>query len=183
MTFETAGQTIRSGGTMAELGEAIGVLISSPGSSIIDLLLALKHGGFVAEQAALALYKRLNRKLPADHKNLETKLHSWLEWLESDRSDCESEWDDTPEGRIAREKHAELVDLLTYALKREERLILLLYYYEEMTFEQIGLVLEMDVSRVQSIYRELLAFLRRVYLRDAKPAQRLFSDLAATKRA
>jgi len=179
MTLQTARQLLRAGGNLADLGEAIGVVVSSPQSSVVDLLLSLKHGGFVAEQASLALYKRLGRKIPSDRGRLQTDLPRWLEWMESDRSDTVDDVSaSTPDGQIAKVKRAELHELLTYSLDRTERLVLVLYYYEEMNFAEIGLVLDMEPSRVQIVYQRILAFLRRVFLRDAKPAQRLFSDLA-----
>ena len=42
----------------------------------------------------------------------------------------------------------DLKDLVTRGLSRAERLILILYYYEEMTMKEIGLTLDLSESRV-----------------------------------
>lgn len=49
---------LHKGGSMVELAEAIGVVISDSASTLDDIRLGLRYPGFVAEQAALALSKR-----------------------------------------------------------------------------------------------------------------------------
>lgn len=51
-------------------------------------------------------------------------------------------------------------DLITKGLSRAERLILLLYYYEEMTMKEIGLTLDLSESRVSQMHSAILARLR-----------------------
>lgn len=53
-----------------------------------------------------------------------------------------------------------LADHITNALAREERLVLELYYYEEMTMAEIGSVLDLSESRVSQIHKEILNRLR-----------------------
>ena len=53
-----------------------------------------------------------------------------------------------------------LTDFVTRGLSREERLVLLLYYYEELTMAEIGVVLDLSESRVSQIHKDVLARLR-----------------------
>jgi RNA polymerase sigma factor for flagellar operon FliA len=52
---------------------------------------------------------------------------------------------------------------LTKGLAREERLVLTLYYYEELTMAEIGAVLNLSESRVSQIHKEILQRLRQRY--------------------
>ncbi|MEK7468263.1 MAG: FliA/WhiG family RNA polymerase sigma factor [Planctomycetota bacterium] len=54
----------------------------------------------------------------------------------------------------------ELVDLITKGLSRKERLILLLYYYEELTMKEIGATLDLSESRVCQIHAKIVARLK-----------------------
>jgi RNA polymerase sigma factor for flagellar operon FliA len=51
-------------------------------------------------------------------------------------------------------------DLITKGLSRAERLILLLYYYEEMTMKEIGQTLDLSESRVSQMHSAILGRLR-----------------------
>ena len=51
-------------------------------------------------------------------------------------------------------------DLITKGLSRAERLILLLYYYEEMTMKEIGATLDLSESRVSQMHSAILTRLR-----------------------
>ncbi len=53
-----------------------------------------------------------------------------------------------------------LTDHITKGLAREERLVLVLYYYEGMTMAEIGLVLDLSESRVSQIHKEIIERLR-----------------------
>ncbi len=54
-----------------------------------------------------------------------------------------------------------LTDYITRGLSREERLVLVLYYYEDLTMAEIGLVLNLSESRVSQIHKEILGRLRQ----------------------
>lgn len=53
-----------------------------------------------------------------------------------------------------------LTEYLTKGLAREERLVIILYYFEEMTMAEIGSVLNLSESRVSQIHKEILQRLR-----------------------
>jgi RNA polymerase sigma factor for flagellar operon FliA len=63
----------------------------------------------------------------------------------------------TPLGEIQRR---DLKDLLTKGLNRAERLIVVLYYYEEMTMKEIGMTLDLSESRVSQMHSSILARLK-----------------------
>ncbi|MEK7756289.1 MAG: sigma-70 family RNA polymerase sigma factor [Planctomycetota bacterium] len=62
-----------------------------------------------------------------------------------------------PAVKVSREL---LTNYLTRGLAREERLVLVLYYFEEMTMAEIGNVLALSESRVSQIHKEILQRLR-----------------------
>jgi len=63
-----------------------------------------------------------------------------------------------PAVKVAREL---LTEHLTKGLSREERLVVELYYFEEMTMAEIGHVLDLSESRVSQIHKEILQRLRQ----------------------
>lgn len=50
----------------------------------------------------------------------------------------------------------DLKELITRGLSRAERLILILYYYEEMTMKEIGMTLDLSESRVSQMHSAIL---------------------------
>lgn len=63
-----------------------------------------------------------------------------------------------PAAKVSREL---LTDYIARGLNREERLVLILYYYEELTMAEIGLVLDLSESRVSQIHKDVLQRLRQ----------------------
>jgi RNA polymerase sigma factor FliA len=62
-----------------------------------------------------------------------------------------------PSARMARQM---LTNFLTRGLSREERLVLILYYYEDLTMAEIGVVLDLSESRVSQIHKDVITRLR-----------------------
>ncbi|MBL8880354.1 MAG: FliA/WhiG family RNA polymerase sigma factor [Phycisphaerales bacterium] len=54
----------------------------------------------------------------------------------------------------------DLKDLITRGLNRDEKLIVVLYYYEQMTMKEIGLTLDLSESRVSQMHSAILERLR-----------------------
>ena len=54
----------------------------------------------------------------------------------------------------------DLKELMTRGLTRAERLILVLYYYEEMTMKEIGMTLDLSESRVSQMHSSILKRLK-----------------------
>ncbi len=69
-----------------------------------------------------------------------------------------------PAAKVSREF---LTDYITRGLTREERLVLILYYYEELTMAEIGLVLDLSESRVSQIHKDVLGRLRQRFAATA----------------
>jgi RNA polymerase sigma factor for flagellar operon FliA len=54
----------------------------------------------------------------------------------------------------------DMKELLTKGLSRAERLIIILYYFEEMTMKEIGATLDLSESRVSQMHSSILARLK-----------------------
>ena len=50
----------------------------------------------------------------------------------------------------------DLKEMMTRGLSRAERLILVLYYYEEMTMKEIGATIDLSESRVSQMHSAIL---------------------------
>ncbi len=62
-----------------------------------------------------------------------------------------------PTGRL---QNRDLMKLVTRGLSRNERLIIILYYYEEMTMKEIGATLNLSESRVSQMHSSIVARLQ-----------------------
>lgn len=68
--------------------------------------------------------------------------------------------DETQHNPFAEIQRKDVKDLITKGLSRAERLIVLLYYYEEMTMKEIGSTLDLSESRVSQMHSSILARLK-----------------------
>lgn len=64
-----------------------------------------------------------------------------------------------------------VTDYITRGLTRDERLVLILYYHEELTMAEIGLVLSLSESRVSQIHKDVLERLRKRFANDIEREQ------------
>jgi RNA polymerase sigma factor for flagellar operon FliA len=65
----------------------------------------------------------------------------------------------------------DLKDLVTKGLSRAERLIIILYYFEEMTMKEIGETLDLSESRVSQMHSAVLTRLRHQLEKQKKELQ------------
>jgi RNA polymerase sigma factor for flagellar operon FliA len=65
----------------------------------------------------------------------------------------------------------DLKDMITKGLSRAERLIVVLYYYEEMTMKEIGVTLDLSESRVSQMHSSILARLKAQLQHRSKELQ------------
>lgn len=83
---------------------------------------------------------------------------------DSDSNRDVSEIDVLPDQRgqdpVIEAQKKDLKELVTSGLSREERLIIVLYYYEEMTMKQIGDTLDLSESRVSQMHSSIIEQLR-----------------------
>jgi RNA polymerase sigma factor for flagellar operon FliA len=85
-------------------------------------------------------------------------------WFETDSSKDVREIDVIKDIRqenpLAEIQKKDLKVLITKGLSRAERLIVILYYYEEMTMKEIGMTLDLSESRVSQMHSSILARLK-----------------------
>ena len=72
---------------------------------------------------------------------------------------------DSPLERLERRNQLERI---MQGLSKKERLIVVLYYYEEMTLKEIGVILGLSESRICQIRRQLLSRLRKQMVAEQK---------------
>jgi len=68
--------------------------------------------------------------------------------------------DTRSENPLTEAQKRDLKNLLTKGLTRAERLIVVLYYYEEMTMKEIGVTLDLSESRVSQMHSSIVARLK-----------------------
>ena len=68
--------------------------------------------------------------------------------------------DHRSEDPVLEAQKRDLKNLLTKGLTRAERLIIVLYYYEEMTMKEIGATLDLSESRVSQMHSSIVARLK-----------------------
>lgn len=83
---------------------------------------------------------------------------------DSSRDVCEIDVLEDKRGRnpVNEVQKQDLKEVLTRGLSRAERLILVLYYYEEMTMKEIGATLDLSESRVSQMHSSILGRLRPI---------------------
>ncbi len=68
--------------------------------------------------------------------------------------------DERSKNPVIEAQKRDLKNLLTKGLTRAERLIIVLYYYEEMTMKEIGATLDLSESRVSQMHSSIVARLK-----------------------
>ena len=68
--------------------------------------------------------------------------------------------DDTQKNPFREAQQRDLKNMLTKGLSRAERLIVVLYYYEDMTMKEIGSTLNLSESRVSQMHSSILQRLK-----------------------
>ncbi len=106
-----------------------------------------------------AEYKKLSKdSKPINVVSLNRK------WFETDSSkdirEIDVIQDNRQEDPLAELQRRDLRLLITRGLSRAERLIVILYYYEEMTMKEIGMTLDLSESRVSQMHSSILARLK-----------------------
>jgi len=81
---------------------------------------------------------------------------------DSEKEVCEIDIikDQKSEDPLLEAQKRDLKNLLTKGLTRAERLIIVLYYYEEMTMKEIGATLDLSESRVSQMHSSIVARLK-----------------------
>jgi len=89
---------------------------------------------------------------------------------DSNKEVCEIDVINDPRGRdpVRELQEKDVKCLLTKGLSRAERLILILYYYEDMTMKEIGATLDLSESRVSQMHSAILVRLKEQLERRRK---------------
>lgn len=96
-------------------------------------------------------------------------------WFETDSNKDVREIDVLEDARqvnpFTAVQRTDLKDLITKGLSRAERLIVILYYYEQMTMKEIGVTLDLSESRVSQMHSSILARLKAQLQHRSKELQ------------
>ncbi len=86
-------------------------------------------------------------------------------WFETDGSKDVSEIDlvedDRSEDPTARLQRSDVIRMVTKGLSKNERMIIILYYYEEMTMKEVGATLDLSESRVSQMHSAIISRLQQ----------------------
>jgi len=113
----------------------------------------------IAEELKLGMeeFKRLQRDAnAASQVSLNTKYTDG----DKDIREIDIIKDKKSENPVVEAQKRDLKNLLTKGLTRAERLIIVLYYYEEMTMKEIGATLDLSESRVSQMHSSIIARLK-----------------------
>jgi len=80
---------------------------------------------------------------------------------------------------VAEAQKADIKHIIANELTRAERLIIVLYYYEQMTMKEIGATLDLSESRVSQMHSAIIARLREQLGVDQEDLARAGTDLMA----
>jgi len=118
--------------THAELAAAVGISRDK-----VEQALTYKRATFFS----------LDRYRSSEHGDGVTDMKSLQDSRESDPGDS-----------VLKE---ELRDVIARKLNKTEKLVVMLYYYEQLTMKEVGLALDMSESRVCQIHSKIIADLRK----------------------
>lgn len=82
---------------------------------------------------------------------------------EGDVTELETIADRRGEDPTERMSRAELIRMCTKGLSKNERLIIILYYFEEMTMKEIGATLDLSESRVSQMHSAILQRIKKLH--------------------
>jgi RNA polymerase sigma factor for flagellar operon FliA len=92
--------------------------------------------------------------------SLNTKYNEGESEGEKDIREIDVVKDQRSKDPLTEAQKRDLKNLLTKGLTRAERLIIVLYYYEEMTMKEIGATLDLSESRVSQMHSSIVARLK-----------------------
>jgi RNA polymerase sigma factor for flagellar operon FliA len=113
------------------------------------LSMSLDRYDYLSRLSQLGKEVHFSAMEPSNDRQAQGSSHSW------DIRDPRSQ---DPAVKVSREL---LTEHLSKGLAREERLVLVLYYFEDMTMAEIGSVLSLSESRVSQIHKEILQRVRQ----------------------
>lgn len=120
----------------------------------------------LAEELGLTIDELEKMKIEASAVNLISLNKKWYETDSyKDVREIDILEDKKGEDPTRRIEKSDLMRLITKGLSRNERLILILYYYEELTMKEIGATLDLSESRVSQMHSAIVQRLQQQLLR------------------
>ncbi len=115
----------------------------------------------ITENLDLSEEEFIKFKRDATATNQISLNHKWFE-TDSQKDVCEIDVleDKNSKNPLEEMQRKDLKEALTRGLTRAEKLILVLYYYEEMTMKEIGATLDLSESRVSQMHSSIIARLK-----------------------
>lgn len=111
----------------------------------------------LSEHMAISQQELERMKLEASAVNLISLNKKWYETDSyKDVREIDILEDKKGEDPTRRIQKADLMRLVTKGLNRNERLIIILYYYEELTMKEIGATLDLSESRVSQMHSSIV---------------------------
>ncbi|MGQ9575397.1 MAG: FliA/WhiG family RNA polymerase sigma factor [Thermoguttaceae bacterium] len=133
----------------SKLNEAMKTLEARLGRQPSETELAAELGISVAELEKMMLEANAVNLISLNKKWYETDSYKDVREIDI----LEDKKGEDPTKRIQR---ADLMRLVTKGLNRNERLIIILYYYEELTMKEIGATLDLSESRVSQMHSSIV---------------------------
>jgi RNA polymerase sigma factor for flagellar operon FliA len=145
----------------SKLNEAIKTVEARLGRQPSEIELAEELGISVAELEKMILDANAVNLISLNKKWYETDSYKDVREIDI----LEDKKGEDPTKRIQR---ADLMRLVTKGLNRNERLIIILYYYEELTMKEIGATLDLSESRVSQMHSSIVQRLQN-HLNQRRP--------------
>ncbi len=133
----------------SKLNEAVKTLEARMGRQPSDQELAEHMGLSVAELEKMVLDANAVNLISLNKKWLETDSYKYVREIDI----LDDKKGEDPTRRIQKN---DLMRLVTKGLNRNERLIIILYYYEELTMKEIGATLDLSESRVSQMHSSIV---------------------------
>ncbi|MGB9688955.1 FliA/WhiG family RNA polymerase sigma factor [Thermogutta sp.] len=116
----------------------------------------------LAEELGMTIEELEKMKMEASAVNLISLNKKWYETDSyKDVREIDILEDKKGEDPTRRIEKSDLMRLITKGLSRNERLILILYYYEELTMKEIGATLDLSESRVSQMHSAIVQRLQQ----------------------
>jgi RNA polymerase sigma factor for flagellar operon FliA len=133
----------------SKLNEAVKTLEAKMGRSPTEVELSSHMGISVPELEKMMLDANAVNLISLNKKWYETDSYKDVREIDI----LEDKKGEDPTRRIQK---ADLMRLVTKGLNRNERLIIILYYYEELTMKEIGATLDLSESRVSQMHSSIV---------------------------
>src|SRR5580698_2522196 len=137
----------------SKLNESLKTLEARLGRSPSEVELSEHMGISIAELEKMVLDANAVNLISLNKKWYETDSYKDVREIDI----LEDKKAEDPANRL---QNRDLMRLVTRGLNRNERLIVILYYYEEMTMKEIGATLNLSESRVSQMHSSIVARLQ-----------------------